>query len=525
VAHLTVAIIFIAAAVMASLMGGGGCAAPPKEDPAAAAARVAIQEVDQLNKAFADRFVLLVATACDAIEKDNPSLAQRRKAHELKLYCATSAFDIASNPDPYTSLLDLTLSVTLVSQVWIDEDHAEDVFGPDRARVLIRALRRARVEVWQIAAKTLKPEQLETLDYIIWEWRRDNPDVEHVEFVRFNDFAAGRGKSQVAEVRAGGGFLAPVGEAKKAVDEARLLGERVFYLAKRAPLALAWQAEALRDELLDNPEVTRALSNLDTAVRAIDRLPKDVAAERQSILAAIDQRDRSLNATIAAIRGAIADADKLAGTVRSVAADSTRAFAELRSTSDSLAATIRTADQAAAHYMPPPPPAATQAAKASTRRVDTATASSRNGSAADGGSVPGTVRTDTTERAPVGALATPPAVSAGHAAPEKPPFDIKSYADTATELATAARELRMLVESTQGLVASEAWTRRLAEINAAADDRMRMAALQSRSLVDEVFHRVYFTLAAVFLLAVLLRIISRRLARRAHARVVAHTRH
>jgi len=51
------------------------------------------------------------APACDQIEQDNPSATQRRMAHELKLYCATSAFDIASNPDPYTSLLDMTLSV------------------------------------------------------------------------------------------------------------------------------------------------------------------------------------------------------------------------------------------------------------------------------------------------------------------------------------------------------------------------------------------------------------------------------
>src|SRR6478735_5055801 len=92
------------------LIYAAGCATPPKPDPAAAAKLVTLPEVDQLNRAFADRFVLLVAAACDQIEQDNPSATQRRMAHELKLYCATSAFDIASNPDPYTSLLDMTLS-------------------------------------------------------------------------------------------------------------------------------------------------------------------------------------------------------------------------------------------------------------------------------------------------------------------------------------------------------------------------------------------------------------------------------
>src|SRR3954454_2935591 len=93
------------------LISIAGCAAPPKPDPAATAKMVTVTEIDQLNRAFADRFVLLVAAACDQIEQDNPSAIQRGMAHELKLYCATSAFDIASNPDPYTSLLDMTLSV------------------------------------------------------------------------------------------------------------------------------------------------------------------------------------------------------------------------------------------------------------------------------------------------------------------------------------------------------------------------------------------------------------------------------
>src|SRR5207247_5965944 len=126
-----------------------------------------------------------------------------------------------------------------------------------------------RVEVWEIAARALKPEHLETLDYMIWEWRRNNPDVEHVEFVRFNNFAAGRGKSQLADVRTGGGFLAPVGEAIKAVGEARLFAERALYLAKRAPLMLAWQAEALNNELISTPEAVRLLANVDSLASSV----------------------------------------------------------------------------------------------------------------------------------------------------------------------------------------------------------------------------------------------------------------
>lgn len=503
------------ALVSAILTCIAGCAAPAKPDPAAATAKlVTLPEIDQLNRAFADRFVLLVAAACDQIEKDNPSASQRRMAHELKLYCATSSFDIASNPDPYTSLLDMTLSVTLISQVWIDEDRAEDTFGPERARILIRELRRARIEVWEIAARALKPEHLDALDYLIWDWRRNNPDIVHVEFVRFNNFSASRGKSQLADVRTGGGFLAPVNEAKRAVDEARLLAERAFYLGKRTPLTLSWQIEAATNNLLANPDVGRVLGNLDTfaasadrLTTAIDRLPKDIAAQRDATLTAIDQREKMLNSTIGNVRGAIGDTERAMAAFSKVLGDSQRTATELRTAADAVTGTATAIDAFASRYSGPqnvPGRAAATGPVPSTATVPVAT----------------TPAAPVTPSAPtVTAEAAKPTVgkvqgAATTAPASSPPFDIRNYTDTAVELAKAAREMRMFVESTQGLVGSNAWTHRIQEINEAADDRMRMAKLQSEALLDEVFRRVYITIAALFVLAVALRLFWTRLKRR-----------
>ncbi len=38
--------------------------------------------------------------------------------------CATNVYDIASNADAFTRVLDLVVVTTLVSQVWIDDDRA-----------------------------------------------------------------------------------------------------------------------------------------------------------------------------------------------------------------------------------------------------------------------------------------------------------------------------------------------------------------------------------------------------------------
>ena len=245
-----------------------------------------------MTRAFADRYVGLLSSACDALKKDNPDLVQRREAQELLVNGATNVYDIASNADAFTRVLDLIVVTTLVSQVWIDDDRATEVFG-DRAEVLVRALHHGRVEAWALAAQVLRPDQLDLLDYLLWDWRRHNPDMARVYFVRFSNFAIGRGRSADAEVLAAGGLFGNVGQAGQAIEEARLLTERMFYLLKREPTLLRWQAEALQDAALATPEVGKALADVHRLTDQVEQLPKNVAAERQALLAALDERYES----------------------------------------------------------------------------------------------------------------------------------------------------------------------------------------------------------------------------------------
>jgi len=117
----------------------------PKGGPASGGPTIRSAELDELTRAFADRYVGLLASACDALKKDNPDLVQRREAQKLLVNGATNVYDIASNADAFTRVLDLIVVTTLVSQVWIDDDRATEVFG-DRAEVLVRALHHGRVE-------------------------------------------------------------------------------------------------------------------------------------------------------------------------------------------------------------------------------------------------------------------------------------------------------------------------------------------------------------------------------------------
>jgi hypothetical protein len=272
-------------------------------------------ELDQLTRAFADRYVGLLSSTCDALKHGNADVVQRREAQEWMLNSANNVYDIASNADAFTRMLDLVTVTTLVSQVWVEDGRAVAIFGPERAEVLARALEHGRAEAWALAAQVLDAAQLRLMEELIRDWRRDNPDMVRVASVRFSNFAIGRGTSSTAKVLAARGWFANVGTAGRSVDEARLLTERMFYMLKRQPTLLRWEVEAIKDDLMATPEVDTYLADVHRLTDQAQRLPADVAAERKAIVAAVDARVETVNATVADVRSGLREAEDLATTV------------------------------------------------------------------------------------------------------------------------------------------------------------------------------------------------------------------
>ena len=278
--------------------------------------KITADELDQLTNAYADRYRTLVEDAVDVVLRGNGDARQRVVAQRMLVASTTSVYDIVTNGDPFTQVLDLTVVVTLTSQVWIDADRATREFGEDRARSLITALRRAREEIWEIAARVFSPDQLSALDFLIAGWRKDNPTVDDVYFVRFNDFNESRGQSFVAEAGAGGGLFEPI---DRAVDQAKSyerLIERMFYLSKRAPMLVGWQSQAVMDDVLAKPEVGRTLGNLDSVTKSVDALsktadrlatdiPELLARERRTLLEEIDRRQTAIDGTLVQVKAVV----------------------------------------------------------------------------------------------------------------------------------------------------------------------------------------------------------------------------
>ena len=407
-------------------------------------------ELDELTRAFADRYVGLLSSACDALKKDNPDLVQRREAQELLLNSATNVYDIASNADAFTRVLDLIVVTTLVSQVWIDDDRATEVFG-DRAEVLVRALHHGRVEAWALAAQVLRPDQLDLLDYLLWDWRRHNPDMVRAYAVRFSSFAVGRGKSADAEVLDAGGLFGNVGQAGQAIEEARLLTERMFYQLKREPTLLRWQVEALQDEVLATPEMGMYLTDIHRLTDQAEQLPKNVAAERQAILAALDERMKRADATVANVRAAVSEAKELVTSVGPA--------------SDSLKEMFKTADALFTRF-------------------------------------------DAWERWAI--------------ARESHPFDIREYTEGVKELAATAGKVNEVLKSSNELLGSSEWDRRVQQVNESADERVKVAVGQSQQVVNSFFWQAYAALTVLFVMLVLCLVTAFLLMRRLIKRVASN---
>src|SRR5256885_6728301 len=100
-----------------------GCAAPGGNSATkpAQANKLTIEDLDQLTYVYADRYMTLISSACDQIARDNNAPQQRLLAAQVKLINCSSIYDIATSPDAFSRLLDMTLVVTLQAQVWIDD--------------------------------------------------------------------------------------------------------------------------------------------------------------------------------------------------------------------------------------------------------------------------------------------------------------------------------------------------------------------------------------------------------------------
>jgi len=313
-----------------------------------------VQELQLGVMRFADMYVGGVVEPVQAFQVSTHDPAERLIAQNWMVSQSTSAYTIATGPNPVTNALDMVVLATL-SRMVIEDSWVNNSIGK-RALPLLDAYRRLEPQARALLDGVLTPAQQTQLDGVIKDWRERNPDVRYVSYVHFADFARSIGRPGDKDEQ-GGLFqllgidpLSNLDPAVREIAQSRQLAERAIYYAQRAPNLLDMQFELLTNRLVAMPETKRVLEDTAhlggaaaSAGRLVDDLPNLLARERE-----------------AAIRQ-VMDAINLQAGQMSQLADELRAALDAgTATSDSLNTTIRSADQLIARFDKPKPAGASE---------------------------------------------------------------------------------------------------------------------------------------------------------------------
>ena len=440
--HLVPASLFLVALTNAGCFNVRGSSSASSLEPVAVSTvapgtthEITRQELQARLMGYADRYLNRMSEATDMLEAMHPTAQCRVMAHSTKFYPSLSVITLASEPEPQIALLDLLVVVTLERMVW-EGGWSSEQFGA-HAHILLDAQRDMERDLWSLASTVMSEQQMTELRELIEQWRRDNPNRKYVSSTRFDDFAAMRAQQDDSSLR-GGLFLAPVSEAARTVEETRLLGERILFIASRMPLLLQWQSELMMNQLAAKEEVQQLLADSGTLTDAaqrlaytMERLPDELHAQREALLRDLESHQETAGKIMSDLRGSIEGARELADRVEQINRESSPVIAQCRELVTAVDQTLVSADALA-------------------------------------------VRLDTW-RGPDGE--------------PRRPFDIREYTDAATALNVALQELNKALTSTDELLVTSDQAgafQHLDAIVARGMDRMGENASQT---IDTLFWR------------------------------------
>ena len=345
-----------------------------------------LQDVQLKVMRFADEYSGRINEPVQQFNSLSVSPEDRLRAQNWRLSQATSAYTIASGPNPTVNAVDMvvlaTLSRAVVEDYWVGELYRE------RATRLLDVHRSLEQQVWTIVEGVLTEEQRAQLREVIEQWRAEHPHTRAVAHVHFASFARSLDKPTGGRAHQGGGLfsflgLDPLGNldpAVREIEQTRQLAERTIYYLQRAPSLLDMQIERLVYQLAVMPETKATLLDVERI-----SLAAAAAGDLANNLPALVARER--HATIAELTAALhAEQAELGALLKEVRETLNAGSA----TSDSVGETLRTLDVLTARF-------------------------------------------GTKDAAPA------------HASAPARPFDITEYADTARELTVTAQALQSLI--------------------------------------------------------------------------------
>jgi len=279
---------------------------------------------------YADDFASRTANALEEYARHTGTDQARRRALAWKLAACTSAFGIASGPNPTGNLIDF-IAMSMLTRHALENQGVETTNGV-AFQPWLEAARILETNAWKLADGVLNPEQQRELRDAIRLSQESNTSPRFAFFERPQEFASVF--RQTAEKKqTEGGLVSLVGldptagldPAVREVAKTRLFAERAMFTAQRMPSILRWQVELLADDLVRHNEVATVLTNAPLVAESADRisraiesvsqtaaqLPDRITAERQAVLAALETQEAGLRKLSAEVTRTLEAGDKM----------------------------------------------------------------------------------------------------------------------------------------------------------------------------------------------------------------------
>lgn len=342
----------------------------------------------------ADQFVGIVAQATDEFRQQVGTTEARDLGQQWKLNEATVAYVNATDENPLLGAVGMVVLATLSSMV-VEDYWVGEKFG-DAARPMLEAHRRLETNAWRAVEKVLTPAQKTELRELLRQAREQYPHMRYISAVRLPELAAKLGKvpSPGETPKPGSLFgllslnpLAGLDPTTQAIQQTRLLAQRMMYYVQRAPMLLSWQVQLTTYQLAAQPEARQLLSRVDDVGQSSKAFAKTAAELPQLVN---DQREAAINQLFA---GIAAERTNILATLNAQEAQLRTLLPEVQKTltaGGNMANSLNTAIQsldAFVHYVSPPdtnsPPTPPDTNNPPFNILDYGTAAGQIGAAAD----------------------------------------------------------------------------------------------------------------------------------------------
>ena len=363
-------------AILSSQVSAAG-SRPPATVDAVSAEQMSQEELQSAVISYANRFIATIGQAAFDFEDAISTPQGRLIASARKVYSLSAATEIAAGPSPGPALLDIVVMATLNRMVWEDYWRPQ-VFGMP-ATIMVDAFKKMETDAWELVARVMTPAQRDEFRDLILDWYSDNPGQVAVDYIRFSDFGELGQKPNLKEIQKPGGLLAPVREAKAAVDEVRMTSERAMFLLTKMQLIIGFQAEMVYKQWVMQPEMGTLFKDIsgfrttaDRFAGLLERLPGQVAKERAAaltdveqliareriaVLKAVDDKASVIHQINKDVQATIDRVDTTFVSLRKTTADAERLIQAAQQTALDAQALVSAVDQLAARFEPKDPAA------------------------------------------------------------------------------------------------------------------------------------------------------------------------